>query len=247
QSNTCSILADMSTLRSGLEELREEDLLYRSDEELEGDLVELERAAGALEAEWARRVTEVERRGSYRREGYLSVSSWLAHRLRLAFSDAVRRLRAARALEHMPETAEALREGEISRSAVATLVSARETNPEEFSHSEGVLVDSARSLSIRDLRRARPYRRQAGDPDLASRGGGAGRTSGLDEAGVITPESARRLACDASITRVITRGPSEPLEVGRRTPVVPPALRRAVVVRDRHCRYPGCDRPQSWC
>lgn len=43
------------------------------------------------------------------------------------------------------------------------------------------------------------------------------------------------------------RGRSEPLDVGRRTPVVPPAVRRAVIVRDRTCRFPGCDRPHAWC
>jgi hypothetical protein len=47
--------------------------------------------------------------------------------------------------------------------------------------------------------------------------------------------------------RVVMAGRSEPLDVGRRTPVVPPAMRRAVIVRDRHCRFPGCDRPHTWC
>jgi hypothetical protein len=72
-------------------------------------------------------------------------------------------------------------------------------------------------------------------------------TSELDHVGPVAPESARRLACDASVMRVVMAGRSEPLDIGRRTPVVPPAMRRAVIVRDRHCRFPGCDRPHAWC
>jgi hypothetical protein len=49
------------------------------------------------------------------------------------------------------------------------------------------------------------------------------------------------------VSRVITKGSSIPLDVGRATKVVPAALRRAVVVRDRGCRFPGCDRPPGWC
>ena len=74
-----------------------------------------------------------------------------------------------------------------------------------------------------------------------------GDSSELDHVGAVDPETARRLACDASIRRVVMAGPSEPLDVGRRTPVIPPALRRAVILRDRHCRYPNCDRPHAWC
>lgn len=69
----------------------------------------------------------------------------------------------------------------------------------------------------------------------------------LDHAGPVDRETARRLACDASVMRVVLAGQSEPLDVGRRTPVVPPSMRRAVIVRDRRCRFPGCDRPHTWC
>ena len=75
----------------------------------------------------------------------------------------------------------------------------------------------------------------------------AGRVAELDDAGSVTPETARRLACDADITRVITGAGSQPLELGRRTKIVPPGLRRAIAVRDRGCRFPGCDRPSGWC
>jgi Domain of unknown function (DUF222) len=68
----------------------------------------------------------------------------------------------------------------------------------------------------------------------------------LADTGPITPEAARRWACDANVSRVITDGASMPLDLGRKTKVVPASLRRALVVRDRHCRFPGCDRPPSW-
>ena len=74
-----------------------------------------------------------------------------------------------------------------------------------------------------------------------------GRRSELADTGPVTPETARRIACDAEIIRVITGPGSEPLEVGRKTKVVPPGLRRAISVRDRGCRFPGCGRPPGWC
>ena len=33
-----------------------------------------------------------------------------------------------------------------------------------------------------------------------------------------------------------------PLNVGRRSRAIPPAIRRALRSRDRHCRFPGCTR-----
>lgn len=72
-------------------------------------------------------------------------------------------------------------------------------------------------------------------------------TAELDRAGSVSLDTARRLACDASVVRIVLGAPSQPLDVGRRTAVVPAALRRAVIVRDRRCRFPGCDRPHDWC
>jgi hypothetical protein len=77
-----------------------------------------------------------------------------------------------------------------------------------------------------------------------------GRSSARSETSVGTPvpaETVRRLACDAEVSRVITSGRSEPLEVGRTVRVVPPSLRRALSVRDGGCAFPSCDRPVSWC
>jgi Domain of unknown function (DUF222)/HNH endonuclease len=57
----------------------------------------------------------------------------------------------------------------------------------------------------------------------------------------IAPETARRIACDAAIVPVVeARG--QPLSVGRRTRSIPPAIRRALQVRDGGCRFPGCGR-----
>jgi hypothetical protein len=68
----------------------------------------------------------------------------------------------------------------------------------------------------------------------------------IEWGGPICGEAARRLACDAEVSRVITDGRSEPLDVGRSTRTIPAALRRAIVARDRHCIFPGCDRPPPW-
>lgn len=75
----------------------------------------------------------------------------------------------------------------------------------------------------------------------------SGKPCELDEAGVISGESARRIVCDSGISRIITNGNSEPLDVGRRTRTIPPAIRRALTLRDGGCVIQGCDRPARWC
>jgi Domain of unknown function (DUF222)/HNH endonuclease len=332
----------MSSIRSALDELRSEDLRFSGDDELEGDLLELERAANVLLGERLRRLAEIERRRTYLRDGYLSASVWLGRRAGMSPSEAKQQVRMARAVEQMPVAQRALSDGDVTGSATRVLVEARDENPEEFAGAEDTLVDAARTLSVRELRAVVAHWRQAVAPERAVereewmheirrlyvsptlngmvrvdgdldpeigqafmtalqavvdadvRGESDVRTGAqrradalgeicrqwldrshrpevagerphvtvnlefealsarsgraeLDDAGPITAQTARRIACDAKITRLITRGRSEVLDVGRRTAVVPAALRKALVARDEHCVFPGCDRPQSWC
>ena len=66
----------------------------------------------------------------------------------------------------------------------------------------------------------------------------AGRCE-LDDGAPVAATTARRLACDASLVRLIERD-GAPIRLGRKTRTIPPALRRALHARDRGCRFPGC-------
>jgi hypothetical protein len=69
---------------------------------------------------------------------------------------------------------------------------------------------------------------------------GAPGQSVLDGGTRVPAGTSQRLSCDAS--RVVVRNDAEGriLEIGARTRTIPPALRRALHHRDRHCRFPGC-------
>jgi hypothetical protein len=80
-------------------------------------------------------------------------------------------------------------------------------------------------------------KRAAGDPT-------AGRTvDGI----TLTPETISRLLCDCGVHRVVTKGPSTILDYGSTTQTIPAPVFSSLVVRDGHCRWPGCDRPSTWC
>jgi len=70
---------------------------------------------------------------------------------------------------------------------------------------------------------------------------GRGRSE-LEDGPVITPETARRLGCDAEVVAQVERD-GLPLSVGRKRRTVPPALRRMLEAREgATCRFPGCER-----
>jgi hypothetical protein len=63
----------------------------------------------------------------------------------------------------------------------------------------------------------------------------------------LTAREARRIACDCHALPAVMGGPSKPLDVAVPAYVVPAHIRRALVLRDRGCTFPGCDRPASVC
>lgn len=73
--------------------------------------------------------------------------------------------------------------------------------------------------------------------DLAGAWNGEDEATGLPLSG----HEVRRLCCDADLVRIVTKGDSLVIDVGRKTRVIATALRRAVLARDGHrCTYPGC-------
>lgn len=85
--------------------------------------------------------------------------------------------------------------------------------------------------------------------------------------GPVHVETARRIACDSVRTLVtvaaVSDGPAaggaavqamapgtaasiRPLSAGRATRTIPPHIRTALALRDKGCRFPGCDRPPGW-
>jgi hypothetical protein len=64
----------------------------------------------------------------------------------------------------------------------------------------------------------------------------------LDDGPAVALDTARRLACDATIVGLVEGEGGEPLDIGRKSRSIPPALSRALRARDGGCRYPGCDR-----
>lgn len=68
------------------------------------------------------------------------------------------------------------------------------------------------------------------------------QTCELGDGHSLAIETARRLACDTSLVGIVNDENGEPLNVGRKTRAISPALRRALRARDGGCRFPGCGR-----
>jgi hypothetical protein len=215
--------------------------------ELAGALTasQLERALRAfrrLRAEEARDAHELEYVDYYFGEdGSLYLRARLAAEegtlLVRALERARERVRERRRAEQAASGAES---GPEQAAAAAAARAARAFEPARSAQVEA-LVELARASLVSPEERSPERARLVVHVDaLALTRDGSGRSE-LEQGPLLSPESARRLGCDAETVTAIERD-GLPLSVGRARRTVPPTLRRLLEARDGGtCRFPGCE------
>jgi hypothetical protein len=84
--------------------------------------------------------------------------------------------------------------------------------------------------------------------DWAAINGIAGGRHEYETGEVLDLATLRTLACDSTVARIVLGPESEVIDIGRKTRIIPSALRRAIIARDGHCTWQGgCDRGPRWC
>ncbi len=335
----------MSALRSVIEELLGIEVGYLSDAELCGEAAEIARALDLLGHRLSAVTAEVAGRGCHERDGFLSVTRWLAVTADIDDAAARRYVTLGRVLRDHPETGRRAAGGDLSGSRVRILARAARMHPDLYREHEAMLLDLAGGLELSGLKKAVDYWVNCADAvgaeydadrqreasylfasqtlggmvkldglfdketgeviltaldaamtpeargegasgelrpapkrraevlseicrqfldcypgrvgghrphvsvivDLETLEGRPGRRCELAHTGTITPETARRILCDAEASRVIVDSDSVPLDMGRAVRTVTPAQFRALAIRDGGCTYKGCNRPPAWC
>ncbi|HET6682584.1 MAG TPA: DUF222 domain-containing protein [Gaiella sp.] len=212
--------------------------------------------AGALTASQLERALRVYRRvaaAEARETHELEFVNWffeddgsLYLRARLAAEDGtllVKALEAAREriVAHRREERATAREAEASAASEGEASVALATPPPRSVGVEAMLELAETSLAASEQERVERTRLIV-HVDAAALSSDRHGRSELEDGPVISPETARRLGCDAELVAQVERD-GLPLSAGRRRRTVPPALRRLLEARDGEtCCFPGCER-----
>ena len=126
-------------------------------------IAELAARINSAEARMMTLIAEFDRRGGWKDGGYSSCAEWLAWRIGTKIGTARERVRTARALERLPQTADALKHGTISYAKVRALT--RVATPER----EAELLEFARAGSAAKLERTvRMWKKLSRDAELTA-------------------------------------------------------------------------------
>jgi hypothetical protein len=101
-------------------------------------------------------------------------------------------------------------------------------------------VDWTRAHLVRETKRAQPAELFVHLREERLAGSEIGWQAELHDGTTLEGETLLRLACDCGLVVAKTDARGAVLDIGRRTRKVPTALMRALLLRDRGCRFPGC-------
>lgn len=291
-------------------------------------LVCLRGSIDKLELEFANLALEFQESGQWQAEGYNTSADWLRFNCHLTSGSAWNAIQVAERAGQLPESVQAMRDGEIGFAHLATMANtadklkhfdesrllplAKESSPGKFyfkclhyrhsvdaraycqeqseqMHSHYLRLNTADTghllitgvldpVSGAAVRGAlEPLARPSGRHDDRTRDqriadalvdicttgarthlqvtasmetllGMAGSPGGeMEFSTPLATATVQRLACDSSLSRVLLDQRSLVIDVGQATRKIPTALRKALELRDRHCRWPGCERPAFYC
>lgn len=202
-------------------------------------------------------IAVLDRRRGYAYDGYLSTTAFLMHRCRDDDEDPSRVFlsRTWRDRGRLDGDLDPLTH-DLVNTALDQLIGeiGRETPAEELAPAPQRRAEALAELARRFLDSPHAPTDHGNRPHLTVvmdwqtlTGGGPGGLSELLDGTVITPTHARRLACDALVCRFLTGPSGELLDLGRSQRTVSSAQWKALRLRDRHCQWPGCTRPWTWC
>ncbi|UMG93258.1 HNH endonuclease signature motif containing protein [Nocardioides sp. TF02-7] len=103
-------------------------------------------------------------------------------------------------------------------------------------HAHGSTARIFATTTLDDLRQQLP------DDRRPRRGRQPGIGGTLPSGETLSAAAVRRLACDAEIIPAVLGSQSQVLDVGRASRLVTAAIWLALVLRDQHCAFPGCNR-----
>src|SRR5438067_805975 len=199
-------------------------------------------------------------------EGANSAADWLRFHCHMTSGAAWNALQVGKQLSKLPQSLEALRQGEIGYAHLATLANTAD-KVKGFEESELLPLAKEHSagkfhyqvLHYRHARERQAYEReqedlfQARSLNLSTAQDGCLLISGVLDpvAGAAVRGALEPLARPSGEhddrRREQRLADSLPVDVGRSRRLVDGGLRKALAVRDKHCQWPGCERPASWC
>jgi hypothetical protein len=300
-----------------------------SDEELAETYIRACRVADQHAIFIARLAAEFAKRNKFDDDGFVSAIDWMRFNGHMTSGAAANSVAVGEAMHRMPESIEAMTEGQIGYAHMTVMARTAEALGDKFE--ESALIDKARKSSPGKFHYICTHYRHAADPkqytdeqaeqvqnrwlklskwmdgtlvlsgqldpeggavlltvieplarksgahddrglerrqadalvELAAGGGSQAQiqvTSSLETlrglpgasaADVelslpISSKTVERLACDATITRIVLGSDSMVIDVGRAKRTISGPARKALNVRDGGCTWPGCERPASW-